>query len=156
MPGKISESEYGFDSTVESDVEQTQCAVLRFSPSLSLALIQAGLASIGLDIHSGTYCERYKVINTGKFYLKDNEFTLNKVEGFALYSISGDHTEVVNDLRMLRCSANYKDIFSGLPTLNLTFDEPMRETITLYERINLFVSQREFEPTRYTDVRKEY
>ena len=68
--------------TVESDIEQTQCSLLRYSKSLIMALVRAGMVSVGLDVHSGKYCGRYKVIGVGKFKYKNVQLEIRKVKSF--------------------------------------------------------------------------
>ena len=47
-------------------------------------------------------------------------------------------------------------MFTDFPKLNLTYDEPMRKDLTLYEKLNISFSQTNFSSTSYKDVRKHY
>lgn len=156
IPGKQTGPWDGIFSTMESDIEQTRCSFLRYSRSLTLALVKFGMASVGLDVHSGKYCGRYNIVGTGSFSYKGFPFELRKVKGFQMYAISGEGIYFIDDVDTLQCFDNHLDVFSNFPELNLTFDEPMRKDLTLYQKINISFFSANFSPVPYTDVRKRY
>lgn len=91
----------GPSNTMESDIEHTQCSLSKYSRALIMALVRAGLASVGLDIHSGKYCGRYNIIGTGSFLYNGDRMELRKVKGFQLYALSGNNMYFVNDIDTL-------------------------------------------------------
>ena len=73
-----------------------------------------------------------------------------------MYAISGADVYLFNDVDVLQCFDNHIGVFSDFPKLNLTYDEPMRKDLTLYEKLNISFSSTNFSPISYSDIRKRY
>ena len=73
-----------------------------------------------------------------------------------MYAIFGDGIRFVDDVDLRRCVDNFLEIYSDFPKLNLTYDEPMRKDLTLYEKINISTPKTNFSSIPYTDVRRQY